>query len=247
MKAGYIGATGAAIGILACMSAVAAPNMTRGEEQAQAEYEAAIGLQPDIGNGRRLFRTCTICHSPEGWGTEDGAYPQIAGQLASVVIQQLADIRARNRDNPTMFPFTDPRHFGGAQNIADVAAYIEQLPMSPHNGRGPGIDLTHGEQVYRDECAECHGDHGEGNREDHTPALYGQHYHYLVRQFEWIRIGKRRNADKKMVKQVQHFTPRDTQAVMDYVSRLQPPHDKRAEEGWTNPDFPNFVRRPWMR
>jgi cytochrome c553 len=130
------------------------------------------------------------------------------------------------------------------QDIADVAAYIAQLPMTTANGKGPGVDLELGKHLYEENCTECHGENGEGNREDHTPAIYAQHYQYLVRQFEWIKSGRRRNADSKMVKQIRGFHHRDILAVMDYVSRLQPPAEKIAEPGWRNPDFPNYARKP---
>ncbi len=212
-------------------------------EQARQEVEAALQLTPNLDNGKGVFKTCAVCHLPEGWGTPDGGYPQIAGQLESVIIKQLADIRARNRDNPTMRPFTSPRLLGGPQEIADVAAYISQLPMNPANGIGPGNDLAYGEQLYRENCTDCHGEAGEGNGKDHIPAIRGQHFSYLLRQFEWIRINKRRNADPKMVKQIRNFTPRDEYAVLDYVSRMKPPADKIAPAGWQNPDFPKYSRR----
>ena len=211
---------------------------------AMQEYEQALKLTPDPENGKRVYRTCAVCHTPEGWGLESGAYPQVAGQLRTVIIKQLADIRARNRDNPTMLPFTSPQLLGGAQEIADVAAYISHLPMTPYNGVGPGTDLVWGEQLYKENCTECHGDFGEGNAEDHIPSVYGQHYRYLVRQFEWIRNGRRKNADPKMVKQIRSFSHRDVDAVMDYVSRLQPEAEKIAKPGWVNPDFPKYSRRP---
>jgi cytochrome c553 len=214
-------------------------------EDAKREYELAMGLTPDPDNGKRVYLTCAVCHRPEGWGSQDGNYPQIAGQLSSVIIKQLADIRARNRDNPIMYPFAVPRILGGAQEIADVAAYISKLPMTPQNGVGPGRDLERGEKLYADNCVECHGKHGEGNAEDHIPALWGQHYRYLVRQFEEIKIGKRRNADPEMRKQIKRFTGRDIRAVMDYTSRLRPPEEQVADNpGWHNPDFPSYVRPP---
>jgi cytochrome c553 len=214
-------------------------------EAAQREYDMALSKTPDLENGKRLYLTCAVCHRPEGWGTEDGTYPQIAGQVNTVIIKQLADIRARNRDNPIMYPFAVPRIFGGAQEIADVAAYIAALPMTPHNGIGPGMDLALGEKLYRENCVECHGQGGEGDSNEHIPALWGQHYRYLVRQFEWIKAGKRRNADPKMQKQIQGFSARDIHAVMDYVSRLRPPAERTAENpDWHNPDFPNYVRPP---
>ena len=213
-----------------------------GKIDAEREAQLALSMKPDIENGKRLYKTCAVCHTPEGWGTRSGYYPQIAGQIPKVTIKQLADIRARNRDNPTMYPFSMPSSLGGAQEMADVAAYIAALPMSPTNGTGPGMDLALGERLYKKECADCHGERGEGNVEDHIPLIQGQHYNYLKRQFNWIRIGKRRNADEKMVKQIQRFNGREISAMMDYVSRIEPPKDKVADIGWRNPDFPKYAR-----
>ncbi|MGD8931296.1 MAG: c-type cytochrome [Chromatiales bacterium] len=213
-------------------------------DQAQQEYEEALKLTPNLESGKQVYKICAVCHEPEGWGQENGHYPQVAGQLNTVIIKQLADIRARNRDNPTMLPFTSSSLLGGVQEIADVAAYVEQLPMTTANGKGPGTNLELGKRLYEENCTECHGKNGEGDREDHIPAINAQHYHYLVRQFEWIKTGRRRNADSKMVKQIRGFHHQEVLAVMDYVSRLQPPADKIAEPGWTNPDFPNYARKP---
>jgi len=209
---------------------------------AALEVERALEKTPNLENGRRVYSTCAVCHLPEGWGTQDGVYPQIAGQLSGVIIKQLADFRARNRDNPLMFPFSIQGTLGGVQEMADVAAYIERLPMTAANGIGSGLDLPRGKALYEQNCVDCHGEHGEGDRSKYTPLIYGQHYNYLVRQFRWVKSGKRRNADKEMAKQIQAFTPEDIAAVLDYVSRIQPPSEKLAEPGWSNPDFPRYVR-----
>ena len=209
--------------------------------------QEAIHLTPDIDNGRRLYQVCAVCHTPEGWGTQNGYYPQLAGQLPSVIIKQMADIQLRNRDNPTMYPFAMPSSFGGAQEMADVAAYVSVMPMDPDNGVGPGFELRRGEWLYRELCADCHGARGEGQREDHIPVIQGQHYEYLVRQFRWIAMGKRRNVDPEMVEQIRSYRSPDISAIMDYVSRLRPPAGKLAQRGYTNPDFPNFSRRALPR
>ena len=201
------------------------------------EQDEALTLTPDLKNGRDVYEVCSACHQINGWGLTDGTFPQISGQHPKVAIKQLADIRALNRDNPTMYPFALPQEIGGAQAIADVAAYIAQLPMNPENGVGPGDDLAHGEQLYKDNCVRCHGETGEGNDEKFYPRIHGQHYSYLKRQYEWIRTGKRRNANPDMVKQIENFSEKDEIAVLDYVSRLKPPKEMVAEPGWENPDF----------
>jgi cytochrome c553 len=216
--------------------------VTPSAEASAAEFEQALSLAGNVDNGRRLYRNCVACHGAEGWGDPSGSYPQIAGQLPGVIVKQLADIRAGNRDNPIMRAFASTRALGGAQEIADVAAYIAQLPMTPRNGRALGGDLAHGARIYERECADCHGASGEGNARKHIPALYGQHYHYLVRQFQWIRNGRRRNADPEMVRQIERFTAREISDVMAYVATLEPPQEKLAEPGWRNPDFPHHWR-----
>ena len=102
------------------------------------------------------------------------------------IIKQLADVRARNRDNPLMYPFSMPRVLGGPQQLANVAAYVAQLPMTSDNGKGPGTDLELGKRLYWANCVNCHGAQGEGKEKEHMPAIAGQHYRYLVRQFDAI-------------------------------------------------------------
>lgn len=235
----------AATVLLGLISTTGAAEHSEAEKQALLEYIKALDHKPNPENGKKLYRKCAVCHTPEGWGTESGFYPQIAGQLRTVIIKQLADIRAGNRDNPTMYPFTTDIAFGGADEIADVAEYIATLPMTDRNGKGPGTDLDRGKQLYEEHCTECHGDHGEGHLEDHIPTIAGQHFRYLVRQFEWIRHGRRRNADKKMVQQIKGFSAFDVRAVMDYTSRLPLPQSKVADSQWTNPDLPHYRREGW--
>jgi cytochrome c553 len=227
---------------LITLGATAAPVAEEPAAVAKAEYDEVMSLTPNPENGRKVYLVCTVCHRPEGWGSQDGTYPQIAGQLRTVIVKQLADIRARNRDNPLMYPFSVPRILGGAQNVADVAAYVSQLPMTDQTGKGPGVDLELGAQLFRDNCERCHGEQGLGNEAEHLPQIAGQHFSYLMRQFDAIRDGRRKNSDPEMVKQIKNFTLREETAVLDYTSRLSPPPGKLAPPGWVNPDFPGYVR-----
>jgi cytochrome c553 len=196
-----------------------------------------LALPPNLENGLQVYEVCTACHLKNGWGRKEGTFPQLAGQHRTVLLKQLADIRAKNRDNPTMYPFALPETIGGPQAMSDVTAYIAKLPMNPENGIGPGDDLAYGEQLYKIHCVKCHCEKGEGSAENDSPRIQGQHYKYMLRQFKWIRDGKRRNANPDMTKQIEGFSDRAMQAVIDYASRLKPPPEDLGPQGWQNPDF----------
>jgi len=65
------------------------------------------------------------------------------------------------------------------------------------------------------------GDKGQGSDKEFFPRIQGQHYNYLLKQLIWIRDGRRRNANKQMMHQIERFTFREMTAVVDYVSRLK--------------------------
>ncbi|MGK5094707.1 c-type cytochrome [Deltaproteobacteria bacterium TL4] len=195
------------------------------------EAVEALHLEGKLEDGKVIYQeVCEICHQPQGNGDPAGNFPQLAGQQSTVIIKQIADIRAGNRDNPTMYPFANVEALrtatedlfdepkSGPQALADVAAYIQTLKMSS-DIKGSGEKLKEGEKLYKDNCVRCHGDHGQGSFKNYYPVIAGQNFKYLVRQFLWIRDGKRRNANPDMVAQVKAFTNEEVDAVMDYTSR----------------------------
>jgi len=201
------------------------------------ELSQAMKLKPNVDNGKKVFKLCIACHGTTSWGLKDGTFPQLAGQHKSVIIKQIADIRAGNRDNPLMYPIAKESVMGGPQAIADVAAYIDTLPMTPDPGHGKGEKLKKAEKLFYRKCSECHGADGGGDPERHYPRIQGQHFEYLFRQIKWIREGKRKNANPTMMKRVKKMKIEDLEILVDYVSRIKPSKDKLAEKGWKNPDF----------
>ncbi len=205
---------------------------------AEEGMAAAINLKPNMYDGLVIFRICAKCHYEEGWGQRSGLFPQLAGQHAKVTIKQLVDVRERNRETAGMDHFAMLREIGEPQVLADVAGYISSILMTPNPGQGAGTDLAHGERLYNQYCAACHGEQGEGDNDLFYPRIQGQHYQYLLRQFKWIYRKERTNVQPGMVSAISDFTQRDTEAVIDYISRLKPPKEKLAPSvKWRNPDF----------
>ena len=233
---------GAALALSLSGALLAGPTAAPAWNPGGGERDEALRLTPDAERGLQVYQVCAACHLTEGWGTCDGTFPQLAGQHREVLIKQLADIRARNRDNPTMYPFALPEAIGDAQAVADVTEYIRRLKMNPDNCVGDGEpgdeEFVSGERLYREHCVRCHGERGEGDAARYYPRIGGQHYRYMLRQLRWIRDGKRRNANPEMVKQIQGLSEADMRAVINYASRLRPPAERLAPSAqWRNPDF----------
>ena len=313
-----------------------------------AEALEALSITGDPREGQEIYGVCAACHFHTGWGDPLGVFPQLAGQHTNVQIKQIADIRAKNRDNATMYPFA--MQIEGAQDIRDVCAYVQTLKMNPDPRVGPGgpswvlsnlrkevwpisldniqqevgnenfkklkaleekefkskkafidaakaaigtgefekhqavilknadweTDLALGKKLYEENCVRCHGDRGQGNWQQpiplkegekaqvdaetkmepgYFPVLAGQTYLYMVRQFSWIQIGKRRNANPDMVKQIKGFSFLDMKSVVDHSCRFKMKEGDWQEvgdqekEGWDlddkkeeDDDKPAFMR-----
>ncbi len=213
------------------------PTLEEQKAKAATELDRAVALAPDLERGLEIWRQCAACHRAEGWGLPNGSVPQLAGQHRTVILKQLTDIRAGSRENALMLPYAAVDRIGDAQSLSDVAGYIDTLEISVATQKGSGEALDRGEQLYVANCSRCHGAMGEGDGDAIVPRIQSQHYSYLMRQIEAIRDGKRRNAHPEMKALIETLEEPDLHAVLDYVSRLEPPEELQAPPDWQNPDF----------
>jgi cytochrome c553 len=198
----------------------------------------ALKLKGDPRAGAESYEVCGGCHLPSGAGRPDGTFPQLAGQHATVLLKQMADIVEGLRDNPTMYPFAKEA-LKDPQELANTAAYIQTLCIPTDHGKYEGPDaaaqIAKGKELYEKQCKECHGANGEGNAEKFYPVIAGQHYKYLLRQMTEIRDGKRRNANPDMVKVIKPYTNDQLVAISAYQASLKMPGkmcaDKPAAKG----------------
>ena len=191
----------------------------------EGEKIEALKLKGTAKEGKEGYEVCGACHLPSGAGRSDGTFPQLAGQHTTVLIKQMADIRAGLRDNPTMYPFA--KELTDAQELANVSAYIESLCIPAVHGMYEGPDaakqIADGKAMYEKECIECHKANGEGVKDKFYPVLAGQHYKYLLRQMTEIRDGKRRNANPDMVTIIKKYDNAQLIAISAYQSSLVMP------------------------
>lgn len=187
--------------------------------EAKGEEFRALQLTGDAIRGAYAYKLCRNCHGYDAAGDAAGFYPRLAGQHATVLIKQLVDVREGRRDNPKMYPYAT-EHSISTQQIADIAIYLQGLPVDPEHGRGSGGDMSRGARLYAEDCEVCHGRAGEGNAAELHPRLAGQHHAYLLRQTFAIRDGERRNASPDMVRAVKRYSDQQIVDVINYVSWL---------------------------
>ncbi len=159
--------------------------------QVQAEQPSAAVLAQ--------VAVCQSCHQANGAGSAELAAPALAGQDADYLARQLVNFQQGWRGK-------DPRDVQGqsmlaiaasVQDVAAVAAYFKQLPVSKPSGEVSG-DLQKGRTIYVGNCGSCHGGNAQGNPAFAAPSLLGQHSSYLLRQLEHFKNGVRgvEKADK---------------------------------------------------
>lgn len=188
----------------------------------KGELKEALQAKGNPARGEAAFQPCQGCHRKDASGRVSGAYPRLAGQHANVLMKQIADIRSGRRSNIKMEPFIDD-HVLTAFDIADIAIFLEALPIPTANGKGVGTALARGKQLYDKDCADCHGAKGEGNGAKFYPMVAAQHYRYLLREVQLIRDGDRRNSNPDMVSVIKDYQLADMEAVSDYMSQLAAP------------------------
>lgn len=187
--------------------------------KADPETTKALTRKADLAKGREAYKVCRGCHKKDGSGQPNGDYPQLAGQHASVLIKQMADVRAGRRDSHKMSPFIG-KDLVSTDDLADIAGYLASLPPPASTGKGDGKQLDQGKALYDKDCASCHGKGGEGDGKQFHPKVSNQHYRYLLRQTLESRDEGRRNSNPDMVKVLKGYSDKDVEAVSDYMSRL---------------------------
>lgn len=134
--------------------------------------------------GATKAAVCTACHGVNG-NSVNPEWPNLAGQNARYIEEQLRLFRAGHRNNLVMYPLamslTD-------EDIADLAAYY--ATQTPTGLEADPASYKAGEAIYRGgdrtrnipSCTSCHGPVGLGNPGSGYPALRAQHSTYTLKQ-----------------------------------------------------------------
>jgi cytochrome c553 len=173
---------------------------------------ARTGGSDAVGRGATLALNCTMCHGAQGMSASNA--PNLAGQYPEVVIKQLHDYRAGNRDSSIMEALA--RNLSD-RDIDDLAAYYAYLPKArtaptTYDESLPALVRVGAPLRNIAPCISCHGgvDQKLG-----APWIEGMPKDYLVAQLQAFRAGNRRNDSEA---QMRNLVRSMTDAEIDDVS-----------------------------
>ena len=148
--------------------------------------------------GRIAFaNNCQPCHGGGGGGQP--GYPALAagawiwgGTLEAIQQTIIYGIRSGDeKARDSQMPRFGVDGILKPEQIQQIADYV----MTLYGNVGPGTDVSAGKQLFADNCAVCHGDAGQGDREKGAPRLasrvhlYGNDRATVVTQITSPRMG----------------------------------------------------------
>lgn len=162
---------------------------------ALATMLTACGLAPPAGEARgpAVFETCATCHGSDGQGIEEYGAPAIAGLPEWYLRAELEKFQTGARgahpdDAQGLRMRSMARSMNHEGDVDAIVAYVAAMPAaSPTDGSG---DAANGQTLYAT-CAQCHGEHADGDETRGAPPLLHLDGWYVERQIRNFRQGVR--------------------------------------------------------
>ena len=176
--------------------------------------------------GEKKADMCIGCHGIPGYHAsfpEIYKVPMIAGQNAKYIASSLAGYKKGDRKHPTMRGIAASL---SDQDMADLAAYYEQLGKSAKPVESKASPVPAGEVaelLKRGNCTSCHGENFNKPIDAGYPRLAGQHGDYIYAALREYQTDKnpligRNNAI--MMGMARPFTHAEVKVIANYIASL---------------------------
>ena len=147
-------------------------------------------------------QVCSNCHGIGGSSVSPN-FPNLAGQTAPYLVDQLKNFRSHNRSDPAGYEYM----WGLSRSLTDaqidsLAAYFSSTPLAPQAIESDPATIAAGKLIFEagiaasgvPACTSCHGASGQGSAI--FPRLAGQHMDYLAKQLKvFQRTNQRSNPE----------------------------------------------------
>lgn len=184
----------------------------------------AADVVGDAQAGADKVAMCIGCHGITDYKTAHPQVyrvPKIAGQNAAYLVTSLEGYAKRERKHPSMEGIADTM---SAQDMADVAAYYEQLGSAaeaPEQPRQAGSSVA--DLLSKGGCASCHGENFSKPIDPSYPKIAGQHADYLfvaLKAYSDNSNATWGRGNAVMAAQVKQFSNPELKAIAKYLASL---------------------------
>lgn len=210
-----------------------------------AQHEAVPAFK-ELDSVEARVQGCVTCHGQSGQGTNNGAFPRIAGKPAGYLYNQLVAFRDGTRKYPPMnylvaylpdaylremadhFSKQRPPFTEREQTIVDKGSLARGQDLATHGDAKSGIPA----------CVACHGV-GLTGMNPGIPGLVGLRPAYIAGQLTRWRVGDRHATEPDCMKRIAtKLSDADVTAVSAWLGRQEAPKDP-------SPESSNLVRMPF--
>ncbi len=183
-------------------------------------------IDGDAATGKTRAISCGACHGADG-NSVNAAWPSLAGQHATYIVEQLRAFKNNSRSNVLMsaqaMALSDV-------DMANLAVYFSEQKAAPR-AVADESSVARGEAIYRGgnkesgtpACMACHGPNGAGNPAASYPSLSGQYATYSAAQLRDYASGARKSdGPTKVMREIAvTMTEEQIAAVTSYIQGLR--------------------------
>ncbi len=189
-------------------------------------------MAADLKKGKKINKTCALCHGAWGQGTAGAKSPRIAGMTTGFLVKILSEYRSKKRKNAGML-VTSGIHKMTDKHIEDIATYLAGIDLR----NDPRFDVDHakgdkakGKKIFNSECKGCHRRSGYGKPKKGIPALAGQQTKYIINTIERFKARTRVHDDEPEDDLFDEMFPKkeDMQNLTAYLSTLDDVTEPRS-------------------
>ena len=180
----------------------------------------------DAAAGKARSITCGACHGGDG-NSVNPAWPSIAGQHSTYIVQQLQAFKSGDRSDVLMS--AQAMSLSDA-DMANLAVYFSEQAPAPRTVSDSSL-VDKGQALYRGgseddgtpACMACHGPAGSGNPAANYPSISGQYAEYTAAQLLAYRDGTRKtDGPTRMMRDIaKTMDDEQIEAVSSYIQGLR--------------------------